>query len=178
MWKCQGYMILEIFRTLIVLGTWHQKYRLECNYTHLRDKWDKTNRTYCSVAKSHLTLCDLMNCSTPGFLVLNYLPEFAQTHVHWVSDATQPSHPLWPLLLLLSIFLSIRVFSNESVLHIRWPKNWSFTFSPSNEYSGLISFRMDWLYLLSVQGALESLLQHHSSKASVFWHSAFFMFQP
>ena len=84
-----------------------------------------------------------------------------------------------PLLLLPSIFPSIRVFSNESVLHIRWPKFWSFSFSisPSNEYSGLISFRVDWLYLLAVQGTLKSLLQHHSSKASVLWCSAFFMVQ-
>ena len=84
-----------------------------------------------------------------------------------------------PLLLPPSIFPSIKVFSNESVLHIRWPKDWSFGFSisPSNEYSGLISFRMDWLYLLAVQRALKSLLQHHSSKASVLRHSAFFMVQ-
>ena len=82
-----------------------------------------------------------------------------------------------PLLLLPSIFPSIRVFSNESILHIRWPKYWSFSFSirPTNEYSGLISFRMDWFDLLVVQGTLKSLLQHHSSKASIFWHSAFFM---
>ena len=84
-----------------------------------------------------------------------------------------------PLLLLPSIFPSIRVFSNESALHIRWPKYWSFSFriSPSNEYSGLISFRMDWLDLLAIQGTLKSLLQHHNSKASVLWCSAFFMVQ-
>ena len=84
-----------------------------------------------------------------------------------------------PLLLLPSIFPSIRVFSNESVLHIRWPKYWSFSFkiSPSNEYSGLNSFRMDWLDLLAAQGTLKSLLQHHSSKASILQHSAFFIFQ-
>ena len=84
-----------------------------------------------------------------------------------------------PLLLLSSILPSIRVFSNESVLHIRWPNYWSFSFSisPSNEYSGLISFRMDWLDLLVVQGTLKSLLQHHSSKASILWHSAFFIVQ-
>ena len=82
-----------------------------------------------------------------------------------------------PFLLPPSIFPSIRVFSNESVLHIRWPKYWSFSISPSNEYSGLISFRMDWLDLLAVQGTLKSLLQHHSSKASILWHSAFFMVQ-
>ena len=82
-----------------------------------------------------------------------------------------------PLLLLPSIFPNIRVFSNESVLHIRWPKYWSFSISPSNEYSGLISFRMDWLDLLAVQGTFKSLLQLHSSKASIFWHSAFFIVQ-
>ena len=84
-----------------------------------------------------------------------------------------------PLLLLPSIFPSIRVFSNESALHIRWPKYWSFSFSisPSNEHSGLISFRMDWLDLLAVQRTLKSLLQHHSSKASILWHSAFFIDQ-
>ena len=93
-----------------------------------------------------------------------------------------PSNHLFlccPLLLLPSIFPSIRVFPNESVLHIRWPKYWSvsFSISPSNEYSGLISFRMDWLGLLAVQGTLTSLLQHHSSKASILWHSAFFIVQ-
>ena len=123
----------------------------------------------CSVANLCPTLCDPMNC-TSGFPVLPYLPEFAQTHVHWVNDVIQLSHPpSSPLLLLPSIFHSIRVFSNDSVLHIRWPKYWSFSFSlsPSNEYSGLISFRMDWLDLLAVQETLKSLLQHHSSKASV-----------
>ena len=84
-----------------------------------------------------------------------------------------------PLLPLPSIFPSIRVFSNESVLHIRWPKYWSFScsISPSNEYSGLISFRMDWLHLLALQGTLKSLLQHHSSKESIHWHSAYFIVQ-
>ena len=82
-----------------------------------------------------------------------------------------------PHILLPSVFPSIRVFSNGSFLHIRWPKFWSFSISPYNEYSGLISFRMDWLYLLAVQGPLKSLLQHHSSKASILWHSAFFMVQ-
>ena len=129
---------------------------------------------FSSVTQSCPTLCDPMDCSMPGFPVHHQLPELAQTHVHRVSDAIQPSHPLF---LLPSIFLSIRVFSNESVLHIRWPKNWSFTFSPSNEYSGLISFRMDWLDLLAVQRTLKSLLQHHSSKASVIQFSAFFIVQ-
>ena len=96
-----------------------------------------------------------------------------------VSDAIQPSHPLSSPFLLPSIFLSIRIFSNESVLHIRWPKCWSFSFSisPSNDYSGLISFRIDWLGLLAVQGTLKSLLQQHSLKASILRRSAFFMVQ-
>ena len=115
-----------------------------------------------SVAQSCPTLCDPMNCSTPGFPVHHQLLEFAQTHVHWVSDTIQPSHSLLSLLLLLSIFPSIRVFSNWSVLCIRWPKYWSFSFtiSPSNEHPGLISFRMDLLDLLAVQGTLKSLFQH------------------
>ena len=112
-----------------------------------------------------------MDYSTSGFPVLNCLLEFAQTHVHWVSDANQPSHPLSPLLFIPLIFPSIRVFSNELLLCIRWPKYWSFSFStsPSNEYLGLISFRVDWFDFLAVQGTLKSLLQHHSSKASVLW---------
>ena len=133
----------------------------------------------CSVAKSCPTLCDLMDSSTPGFPVLHYLPEFAQIHVHWVSDAIQPSHPLLPPSPPAFIFPNIRLFSNELALHIRRPKYWSFSFSisPSNEYSGLVSFRMDCLDLLAVQGTLKSLLQHHSSKASIIWHSAFFIVQ-
>ena len=131
------------------------------------------------VAQSCLTLCDPMDCSKPGFHVHNQLLELSQTHVHWVSDAIQPSYPLLSLLLLLSVFPSIRVFSNESALRSRWPKYWSFSFSisPSNEYAGLISFRMDWLDLLAVQGTLKSLLQHHSSKASILQCSAFFTVQ-
>ena len=116
----------------------------------------------------------LQHASLP---VHHQLLKFPQTHVHWVGDAIQPSHPLLSPSPPPSIFPSIRVFSNESVLHTRWPKYWSFSFSisPSNEYSGLISFRMDWLDLLVVQGTLKSLLQHHSSKASILWHSAFFI---
>ena len=106
----------------------------------------------------------------PGLPVHDQLPEFTQTHVHPVGDAIHP---------LSSPSPTIRVFSNESVLQIRWPKNWSLSFSisPSNEYPGLISFRMDWLDLLAVQGTLKSLFQHHSSKASILWHSAFFRVQ-
>ena len=130
---------------------------------------------FSSVAQSCSTL-QLMGCSTPGFSVLHYLPEFAQI------QPVMPSNHLIlcrPLLLPPSIFPSIRVFSNESVLCIRWPKYWSFNFSisPSNVYSGLISFRMDWLNLLAVQGTLKSLLQHHSSKASVLQCSAFLIGQ-
>ena len=120
-----------------------------------------------------------MNCSTPGLPVHHQLPEFTQTHIHRVSDAIQPFTLCRPLLLLPPIPPSIRVFSNESTLHMRWPKYWSFSFSisPSNEHPGLISFRMDWLDLLAVQGTLKSLLQHHSSKASILQRSAFFMAQ-
>ena len=120
-----------------------------------------------------------MDCSTPGFPVHHQHPELTQTHVHQVSDAIQPLHPLSTLSPPTSIFPSIRVSSNESVLHIRWPKIWSYSFSISlsNEYSGLISFRMDWVDLLAVQGTLKSLLQHHSSKASILWRSAFFIVQ-
>ena len=131
-----------------------------------------------SVTQSCLTLCNPMDCSTPGFPVHHQLPELAQTHVHRVGHAIQASHP-HPFLLPPSIFPSIRVFSNESVLSFSWSKYWNFSFSisPSNEHPGLISFRMDWLGLLVVQGTLKSLLQHHSSKASVLWHSAFFTVQ-
>ena len=122
-----------------------------------------------------------MDCSTPSFPVHYQLPELAQTHVHQVSDTIQPSHPLlyYPLLLLPSVFPSIRVFSNESVLCIRWPKYWSFSFScsPSSECSRLISFRIDLFDLLAVQGTLNGLLQHHCSKASVLRHSMFFKVQ-
>ena len=121
-----------------------------------------------SVAQSCLILCDLMNRSTPDLRVHHQLPEFTQTHFHRVSDAIQPSHICRPLLLLSPIPPSIRVFSNESTLRMRWPKNWSFSFSiiSFKEISELISFRMDWLDLLAVQGTLKSLLQHHNSKAS------------
>ena len=121
---------------------------------------------FSSVAHSCLILRDPMDCNSQGLSIFHHLPEIAQTHIHWVSDAIQPSCPLYPLLFLSSIFPSIRVFSNESVLQIRWPKYWSFSFSisPSSDYSGLISFRMDWLDLLAVQWTLKSVLQHHSSK--------------
>ena len=125
------------------------------------------------------TLCNPTNRSTPGLPVHHQL----QSPPKPMSiESVMPSNHLilcYPFLLLPSIFPSIRVFSNESALHIRWPKYWSFNFniSPSNEHPGLISFRMDWLDLLAVQGTLKSLLQHHSSKASVLQHSAFFIIQ-
>ena len=134
---------------------------------------------FSSVPQSCLTLWDPMNCSTPGLPVHHQLLEFTQTHIHRVSDAIQPSHLCHPLFLLPPIPPSIRVFSDESTLCMRWPKNWSFSFSiiPSKEIPGLISFRMDWLHLLIVQGTLKSLLQHHSSKASILQCSAFFTVQ-
>ena len=132
-----------------------------------------------SVTQSCPTLYDLLNRSTPGLPVHHQFLEFTQTRVHQVSDATQPSHPLSSPFLMTPVPPSIRVFSNESIIHIRWPKYWSFSFSisPSNEHPGLISFKMDWLDLLAVQGTLKSLLQHHSSKASVLRCSTFFTVQ-
>ena len=140
---------------------------------------ETTISNFSSVQFSHSVMSnswDPMDCSTPGFPVYHQFPELTQTHVR-VGDAIQPSHLLLSLFLLPSIFPSIRVFSKESVLYIRWPKYWSFSFSnsPSNEYSGLISFT--WLDLLAVQGTLKSLLQHRSSKASVLGCSAFFTVQ-
>ena len=120
-----------------------------------------------------------MDCSTPGVPVHHQRPELTQTHVHRVGDAIQPSHPLLSPLLPPSHLSRIRVFSNESVLRIRWPKYWSFSFSvsPSNKYSGPISLRTDCLDLLAVQGTLKSLLQHYGSKASILQCSDFFMVQ-
>ena len=127
----------------------------------------------CSVVSDSLRPHDR---STPVLPVHHHLPEFTQTHVHQVRDAIHPSHPRGhPLLLLPPIPPSIRVFSSDSSPHMRWPKYWSFSFSiiPSKEIPGLISFRMDWLDLLAVHRTLKSLLQHHSSKASILRHSNF-----
>ena len=137
---------------------------------------------FSSVAQSCLTLWDPMDYSTPGLPVHHQLLEPTQTHVYHVYESVLLSNHLifcHPFLLPLSIFPSLRVFSNESVLRMKWPKYWSFSFSisPSNEYLGLISFRMDWLDLLAVQGTLKSLIQHHSLKASIIWCSAFFIVQ-
>ena len=134
---------------------------------------------FSSVAQTCPTLCNPMNLSTPGLPVHHQLPEFTQLKF---IESVMPSSLLilcHPLLLLPPIPPSIRFFSNESALCIRWPKYWSFSFSisSSNEHPGLISFRMDWLDLLAVQGTLKSLLQHHSSKASILQHSAFFTIQ-
>ena len=142
----------------------------------LSSKYYSEHRCYCSVAKLCLTPTV---CSTPGFLSFT----ISQSLLRLMStESVMPSNHLTlchTLLLLPSIFPNIRVFSSDLALHIRWPNYWSFSFSinPSSEYSGLTSFRMDWLDLLAVQGTLKNLLQHHSSKASVLWLSAFFMVQ-
>ena len=137
---------------------------------------------WCSVAQSCLTLGNPMDCSTPGFPVHHQLPELAHVFRLISVESVMPANHLFlchPHILLPSVFPSIRVFSSELALYIRWPKYWSFSFSisPSNEYSGLISFRIDWFDLHTVLGTLKSLLQHHSSKASILWHSGFFMVQ-
>ena len=120
-----------------------------------------------------------MDCSKPGLPVHQQLPELVKLMFVKLVMSSNHLFLCCPLFLPPSVFPSIRVFSSESALHIRWPKYWSFSFSisPSNQYSGLISFRMDWLDLLVVQGTLKSLLQHHSSKASILWPSVFFIVQ-
>ena len=139
----------------------------------------KINYQFSSVAQSCPTLYNPRNYGTPDLPVHYQLTEFTKTHVHRVGDAIQPSHPLSsPSPPALNLFQH-QVFSNESTLPMRWPKYWSFSFSiiPFKEHPGLISFRMDWLDLLAVQGTLKSLLQHHSLKASMLQCSAFFTLQ-
>ena len=133
-----------------------------------------------SVTNTCLTLCNPMNCSTPGVSVHHCLPEFAQTQAHWVSDAIQTFHPVTPFSSCPQFLPASGSFPMRQLfVHISLPRYWSFScsISPTKEYSRLISFRIDWFDLLAVQGTLKSLLQHHSSKASIFQHSAFFMVQ-
>ena len=134
---------------------------------------------FCSVSQSCPTPWDPMDYSTPGFPIPHHLLEFAQVHIHCIGDDVQAPHPLTPLHLLPSIFPSIGDFSNELSIHVWWSKHWSFTFSisPCSQYSGLISLKMGWFDLLAVQGTFRSLLQHHSSKASILWCCACFMVQ-
>ena len=134
---------------------------------------------FSSVAQSCLTLCDTVNRSTPGLPLHHQLPELTQTHIHRVSDAIKPSHPLSSPSLPASNLSQHQSLFKESALYMKWPKYWSFSFSisPSNEHRGLISFRIDWLDLPAVQGTLNSLLQNHSSKASILRCSAFFIVQ-
>ena len=134
---------------------------------------------FSSVAQLCLSLCNPMDCSTPGLPVHHQLPEFTETHVHRVNDAIQPSHPLSSSSPPAPNPSQHQSLFKESTLRMRWPKFWSFSFNiiPSKEHPGLISFRMDWLDLLAVQGTLKSLVQHHSSKASILQCSAFFTVQ-
>ena len=138
-------------------------------------KWSESIYQFSSVAQSCLTLCDPVDCSTPGVPVHHQLPELAQTHVHQLSDAIQPSRPLLSPSRPAFNLSQHQVFSNELILLIRWPKYWRFRFSisPSNEYSGVISFRIHWFDLLEVWGTFQSLIQHHRSKASILQCLAF-----
>ena len=144
----------EYVKTLVLCGKHHECGRHFSKWNHSRVIW------CCSIVQQCLTLCDRMDCSTPGFPVLHHLPDFAQIHIHWVSDTIQPSHPLLPFSPPALKLPSIRVFSTESALHIRWPKYWSFSFSisPSSPYLGLVSFSIDWFDPHAVQGTLKSLL--------------------
>ena len=166
---------MQYFNSIMYVNS---TYYICLHFDPKHDSWISSVQ-FSSVTQSCLTLCDPMNCSAPGLPVHHQLPEFTQTHVHRVSDAIQPSHPLSSPSPPAPIPPSIRVFSNESTLRMRWPKYWSFSFSliPSKEIPGLISFRMDWWDLLAVQGTLKSLLQHRSSKASILPCSAFFTVQ-
>ena len=151
-WGCTSFSCLKGFN-----GTSHNA---SVTFPAVGRHKEQRHTCYCSVVQSCLTLNYAMDCSTSGFPVPHHLPKFAQVHVHCIDDAIQPSHPLMPLLLLPSIFPSIKDFSKESALHIKWSKYWSFSFSisPSNKYSGLISLKIDWFYLLADQGTLRTLL--------------------
>ena len=170
--KCRGF--------LFVCFSFSLRTSSLLTFLHFAKNWKQVKSVqFSSFTQSCPTLCNPMNCSIPGLPVLHQLLQFTQTHVHLVSDAIQPSHPL------LSSSPpapnpSQHHFSNESTLRMRWPKYWSFSLSisPFNEHPGLVSFRMNWLDVLAVQGTLKSLLQHHSSKAAILWHSAFFIVQP
>ena len=166
---------LKRYRTNIMqASTWTLK------WSHFKGHTSIKNRICCcSVVQSCLILCDPMDYSMPGFPVLHHLSELAQTHVYWVGDAIQPFHLLLSSSPPAFSLSQLRVFSNELVFHIKWPKYWSFSFSisSSNEYSGLIFFRIDWFDLFVVQGTLKSLLEHSSSKASIPCHSPSFMVQ-
>ena len=134
---------------------------------------------YCSVTLSCLTLCDPMDCSIPGLPVPHHLSEFSQVHVHCIGDAIQPSNPPKPSSPFALNHLQHQGLFNESAVHIRWPQYWSFSFNiiHSNNYSGLVSLKIDWFDVPAVQWSFRSLLQLHSSKASILWHSAFFIVQ-
>ena len=162
MWQGEGNGYQLLVRNDVSLCSQTQASSVDYSPTRFPGHWRPILKPMVcySVTKSCLTLCNPMDCSPPGFPVLYPLPEFAQTQAHWVGDAIQQSHPLSTLLLLPSIFPSIRVFSNESP-----PKYWSSSISPSNEYSGLISCRIDWFHLHAVPGSLMSLLQYPSLKA-------------
>ena len=137
------------------------------------------SQSVSSAAQSCLALCNPMDCSMPGFPVHHQLPEFTQTHVCWVSDAIQPSHPLLSLSSPTFNLSQPQGLFKWVISSIRWPKYWSFSFniSPTSEYSGLITLKIDWYDLLAVQGTFRSVLQHHSPKTSIFQHSAFFTVQ-
>ena len=179
-----GMSLSKLCELVLDREAWHAAvYGVTKSWTRLSDwtemNWKQKKYCCCSFYQLCPTLHDPMDCSRPGFSVLNHLLEFIQTHVHWVGDAIQPSHPLSSPSPPTFNLPQHQVFSTESVLRIRWPKYWSFSssISLSNEYSGLISFTMDWLDLLAVQGTLKNLLQHHSSKTSILWYLALFMVQ-
>ena len=160
-------VVVKILDVLLNMILWKMKLIL-----HFEDKFH-LSECCCSVTQSCLTLCNHMNCSTPGFCVLHYLLKFAPSHVRWVHLTL--CHP-WGHSPCLQSFSASESFP-VSASWVRWSKYLSFSISPSNEYSGLISFRIDWFDLPADQGTLKNLLQHHSSKTSIFQCSAFFMVQ-